>query len=58
VLLIASGDDKADAVYNAFCGPITPACPASILQLHDDVVLVGDKAALQKLAASGIPVSV
>ena len=56
VLLIASGEDKADAVYNAFCGPITPQCPASILQLHNDVVLVGDKAALSKLAAAGVPV--
>ena len=56
VLLIASGEDKADAVYNAFCGPITPACPASILQLHNDVVLVGDKAALSKLVAAGVKV--
>jgi glucosamine-6-phosphate deaminase len=56
VLLIASGADKADAVYNAFCGPITPQCPASILQLHNDVVLVGDKAALQKLVEAGVPV--
>ncbi len=56
VLLIASGEGKADAVYNAFCGPITPQCPASILQLHNDVVLVGDKAALSKLAAAGVPV--
>ena len=56
VLLIASGADKADAVYNAFCGPITPYCPASILQLHNDVVLVGDKAALSKLIAAGVPV--
>ena len=56
VLLIASGADKADAVYNAFCGPITPQCPASILQLHNDVVLVGDKAALSKLVAAGVHV--
>ena len=49
VLLIASGGDKAEAVYQAFCGPITPECPASILQLHPDVVLVGDEAALEKL---------
>ena len=56
VLLIASGADKAEAVYNAFCGPITPQCPASILQLHNDVVLVGDKAALSKLAAAGVAV--
>ena len=56
VLLIASGEDKADAVYNAFCGPITPACSASILQLHNDVVLVGDKEALSKLVAAGVSV--
>ena len=56
ILIIASGEDKAEAVYNAFCGPITPQCPASILQLHPDVVLVGDKAALSKLVAAGVPV--
>jgi len=56
VLLIASGEGKADALYNAFCGPITPACPASILQLHSDVVVVGDEAALSKLAAAGVSV--
>lgn len=49
VLVAVSGADKADAVYAAFRGPVTPACPASILQLHPDVVLVGDKAALSKL---------
>jgi glucosamine-6-phosphate deaminase len=57
VLLAVSGADKADAVYNAFCSPITPQCPASILQLHPDVVLVGDKAALSKLVSAGFPVS-
>ena len=56
ILLIASGDDKAEALYNAFCGPITPECPASILQLHGDVVVVGDKAALSKLTAAGVSV--
>lgn len=57
ILLLASGADKADAVYNAFCGPITPECPGSILQLHSDVVLVGDEAALSKLMSSGSSVS-
>lgn len=56
VLLIASGEGKADALYNAFCGPITPECPASILQLHPDVVVVGDEAALSKLAAAGVKI--
>ena len=54
VLLLASGADKADAIYNAVCGPITPCCPGSILQLHNDVVLVGDEAALGKLIAAGV----
>lgn len=56
VLLIASGAAKADAVYKMVCGPITPACPASILQLHSDVVLVADKDALSKVVAAGVSV--
>lgn len=49
VLVVVSGADKADAVKAAFEGPVTPECPASILQLHPDVILVGDKAALSML---------
>ena len=56
ILLIASGEDKAQALCSAFCGPITPECPASILQLHGDVVVVGDKASLSKLTAAGVSV--
>ena len=49
VLVAVSGESKAEAVARAFAGPITPNVPASILQLHPDVVLVADKAALSKL---------
>ena len=49
VLVVASGEDKADAVAKMVKGPITPEVPASILQLHTDVVLVADEAALSKL---------
>ena len=56
VLVVASGADKADAVYNTVCGPIVPGCPGSILQLHPDVVLVADEAALSKVTAAGVPV--
>lgn len=56
ILLIASGEEKAEALYQAVCGPITPRCPASILQLHRDVVIVGDAAALEKLEKSGVTV--
>ena len=48
ILLIASGEDKADAVAKAFFGPVTPEVPASILQLHGDVVVIADRAALSK----------
>ena len=50
ILIVASGADKADAVWKAVAGPITPEVPASILQLHPDVTLVADEAALSKLA--------
>lgn len=49
VLLIASGEEKAEALHAALCGPITPACPASILQVHPDLVVVGDEAGLSKV---------
>lgn len=48
ILLIVSGEDKADIVAKAFFGPVTPEVPASILQLHGDVIIVADRAALSK----------
>lgn len=53
ILIVASGADKADALYQAFAGPVTPEVPASILQLHPDVTLVADEAALSKLMEAG-----
>lgn len=49
ILIVASGEDKADIVRAAFFGPITPKVPASVLQLHNDVTLVADEAALSKI---------
>lgn len=46
VLLIASGAAKAEAIRNSFFGPVTPQVPASILQLHRDVIVIADEAAL------------
>ena len=46
ILIVASGEDKAEIVRDAFFGPITPKVPASVLQLHNDVTLVADEAAL------------
>ena len=56
ILMVVSGEDKAEAVYKAFAGPVTKQVPASVLQLHPDVTLVGDKAALSKLVEAGVPV--
>ena len=46
ILLVVSGEDKAKAVYDSFFGPITPAVPASVLQLHSNVTVVADEDAL------------
>lgn len=48
ILIVVSGADKAEIVKTAFFGPITPKVPASILQLHRNVTLVADEAALSK----------
>ena len=52
ILVVVSGEDKADAVKEAFFGPVTPSVPASILQLHNDVIIVADEAALSKCDSS------
>mgnify|MGYP002911857071 CR=1 FL=1 len=49
ILVVASGEDKAQIVKEAFFGHITPYVPASVLQLHNDVTLVADEAALSKI---------
>ena len=49
VLMVASGANKAQAIKDAFFGPVTPEVPASILQYHPDFTLVADEAALSLL---------
>ena len=49
ILIVVNGENKADIVERAFFGPVTPEVPASILQLQNDVTLVGDEAALAKI---------
>lgn len=49
VLMVAGGVNKAQAVKDAFFGPVTPQVPASILQLHQDFILVADEEALSLL---------
>ena len=49
VLVVANGKAKAQAVKDAVTGPVTPACPGSILQLQPDCILVADEEALSLL---------
>lgn len=49
IVVVVSGEDKADIVKRAFSGPITPSVPASILQMHPDVTVICDAAAYSKV---------
>jgi glucosamine-6-phosphate deaminase len=50
VVLLATGENKADAIKATVEGPLTAACPASALQLHEKAVLIIDDAAASKLS--------
>ena len=45
IVLIASGESKAEAIKGLFSGKITTENPASMLQMHGDVTVIVDKAA-------------
>ncbi len=49
ILVVVNGEGKADIVKKAFFGDVTPQVPASILQLHPDVIVVGDEAAFSQI---------
>lgn len=49
IVLIATGADKAEAVKAMITGPVTPQCPASILQLHPNVTIMLDAPAASLL---------
>jgi len=46
VVMIVTGESKAQILKEAFWGPVTPKVPASIMQLHPDFTLVADEAAM------------
>ncbi|MDY0125513.1 MAG: glucosamine-6-phosphate deaminase [Anaerolineaceae bacterium] len=46
IVILASGAGKAQAIKDMLEGPVDPMLPASILQLHSNVTLIADKAAL------------
>lgn len=45
IVLLASGSGKAQALRDALYDKVTPAVPASVLQLHSDVTVIADTAA-------------
>lgn len=49
VMLLATGDRKAEAVRNAIEGPVSAMCPASALQMHERVTVLLDAAAASHL---------
>ena len=49
IVVVVNGRQKADILKQVVSGPITPNVPASILQLHKDVTIVGDREALSLL---------
>ena len=49
ILLLSSGAGKTEALYQAVCGDITPEAPASVLQLHRNVLVLADRAAASRL---------
>ena len=53
VILIATGESKAQCVERTIKGPVTPRLPASFLQLHRHVELYLDRDAASRLPRSG-----
>ena len=49
ILMVVSGKNKAEAVYGMVKGEVTPALPASVLQLHPFVTIICDKDAASLL---------
>ena len=49
IVLVANGKNKAKALAAALKGPVTPQCPASILQFHPNAIIIADEDALSEL---------
>lgn len=49
ILLLVSGEEKADILKAVLQGDVTPEIPATILKFHPNVTVIGDQAALSKL---------
>lgn len=50
IILLATGEGKADIIRKTFDNPVSETCPASFLQEHPNVILIGDTGALSQLS--------
>lgn len=50
IMLLATGANKAQAIYDTVYGKVQPEVPSSILQFHNDIVLILDEEAAQLLS--------
>jgi glucosamine-6-phosphate deaminase len=48
ILMIVSGKSKAGILNKVFWGAVSPEVPASVLQLHNNIILVADEEALSE----------
>lgn len=51
IVLMAFGENKAEAIYQTVQGPVTEQVPASILQKHDNVTIIVDEEAAKLIKA-------
>ncbi|WP_070121783.1 glucosamine-6-phosphate deaminase [Bacillus marinisedimentorum] len=49
IVLLASGESKADILYKLKYGEVTEEMPASILKTHDNVIVIADEKAMTKI---------
>lgn len=49
IILLATGEAKADVIEKMIFGSVTPSVPASILQVHQNVTIILDKKAGSKI---------
>ena len=53
ILMVVSGEQKAKALCDIAYGPITPEVPGSILQLHEQVIVLADPEAMAVIKGAG-----
>jgi glucosamine-6-phosphate deaminase len=52
IILLASGENKAEAIAKTVEGPITALVPATMVQIHRNATIIIDKAAASKLSVA------